>query len=90
MTQAQIDLEKQAHIDLQKQLEHATEDLTTIPLLNDSPVLYIDSSEQKSSTPIEQNEHTKNEHDHSKIPTPSDDNGHTHATPPPPKSDMKL
>ena len=59
MTQAQIDLQKQAQIDLQKQLEHATADLTTIPLLNDSLVLYIDTSEQISSTPIEQIEHTK-------------------------------
>ena len=85
MTQAQIDLQKQAQIDLQKQLEHATADLTTIPLLNDSPDLYIDTSEQISSTPIEQIEHTKNEHDHSKIPTPPDDNDNSHATPPPPK-----
>ena len=54
MTQAQIDLQKQAQIDLQKQLEHATADLTTILLLNDSPVLYIDTSDQISSTPIEQ------------------------------------
>ena len=32
----------QAQIDLQKQLEQATADLTTRPRLNDSPVLYID------------------------------------------------
>ena len=36
----------QAQIDLQNQLEQATADLTTRPLLNDSPVLYIDTSEQ--------------------------------------------
>ena len=90
MTQAQIDLQKQAPIDLQKQFEHATADLTTIPLLNDSPLLYIDTSDQISSTPIEQIEHTKNEHDHSKIPTPPDDNNHTHATPPPPKKRYEL
>ena len=45
MTQAQIiDLQKQAPIDLQKQLEQATAaDLTSRPLLNDSPVLYIET-----------------------------------------------
>ena len=36
----------QAQNDLQKQLEQAIADLTTRPLLNDSPVLYIDTSEQ--------------------------------------------
>ena len=46
----------QAQLDLQKQLEHAAADLTTIPLLNDSPVLYIDTSETISSNPIEQTE----------------------------------
>ena len=47
MTQAQLDLQKQAQIDLQKQLEQATPtDLTTRPLLNDFPVLYIETSEQ--------------------------------------------
>ena len=51
MTQAQIDLQQQAQIDLQKQLERATPaDLTTRPLLNDSPVLYIETSEQTPPT----------------------------------------
>ena len=36
MTQAQIDLQNQD--DLQTQVEQATADLTTRPLLNDSPV----------------------------------------------------
>ena len=64
MTQAQIDLQKQAQIDLQKQLEQATAaDLTTRPLLNDSPVLYIETSEQKPSTFLEQMEHTKVENE---------------------------
>ena len=45
MTQALIDLQKQAQIDLQNQLEQATADLTTRPLLNDSPVLYIETSD---------------------------------------------
>ena len=80
----------QAQVDLQKQLDHATADLTTIPLLNDSSVLYIDTSEPISSTPLQQIEHTKNYHDPSKLPTPPDDIDHTHATPPHPKSEMKL
>ena len=55
MTQAQIDLQKQAQIDLQKQLEQATPaDLTTRPLLNDSPVLYIETSEQTPPTFFDQ------------------------------------
>ena len=75
----------QAQIDLQKQLEQATADLTTRPLLNDSPVLYIDTSESTPFNSIEQMEHAKIEHDTSKIPTPLDDTDRTHATPPPPK-----
>ena len=72
----------QAQIDLQKQLEQTTEDLTTRPLLNDSPVLYIDSFEQM--------EHKKIEHDTSKIPTPPDDTDRTHATSPPPKKRYEI
>ena len=46
MTQAQLDLQKQAQLDLQTQLEQATPtDLITRPLSNDSPVLYIETSE---------------------------------------------
>ena len=75
----------QAQIDLQKQLEQATADLTTRPLLNDSPVLYIDTSEPTTSNSLEQMEHAKLEHDTSKIPTPPDDTERTLATPPPPK-----
>ena len=74
----------QAQIDLQKQLEQATADLTTRPLLNDSPVLYIDTSEPTPSNSLEQMEHAKIEHDTSNIPTPPDDTDRTHATPPPP------
>ena len=37
MTPAQLDLQKQEQIDLKKQLEQATADLTTRPLLYDSP-----------------------------------------------------
>ena len=44
----------QAQIDLQKQLEQATPaELTTRPL-NDSPVLYIEASEQTPPTFLEQ------------------------------------
>ena len=75
----------QAKIDLQKQLEQATADLTTQPLLNDSPVLYIDTSEQTPSKSFDQIEHTKIEHDTSKTPTPPENTDRTHATPPPPK-----
>ena len=75
----------QAQIDLQKQLELATADLTTRPLLNDSPVLYIDTSEPTTSISLEQMEHAKLEHDTSKIPTPPDDTDRTHETPPSPK-----
>ena len=74
----------QAQVDLQNQLEQATADLTTRPLLNDSPVLYIDTSEPKPTTSLEQMEHDKIEHDTSKVSTPLNDTIHTHATPPPP------
>ena len=86
MTQTQIDLQKQAQIDLQKQLEQATPtDLTTRPLLNDSPVLYIETSEQTPPTFLEQMEHTKVEHENPKATTSHDDTDHTQTTPPPPK-----
>ena len=77
----------QAQIDLQTQLEQATPtDLITRPLSNDSPVLYIETSEQTPPTFLEQIEHTKVEHENSK-PTPSqDDTDHTQPTPPPPKN----
>ena len=89
MTQAQVDLQNQ--IDLQNQLEQATADLTTRHLLNDSPVLYIDTSEPTPTNSFEQMEQDKIEHDTSKVPTPLNDTDHTHATPPSPKkNDMKL
>ena len=75
----------QAHIDLQNQLEQATADLTTRPLLNDSPALYIDTSEPTPTNSLEQREQTKIEHETSKVPTPFDDTDRTHATPPPPE-----
>ena len=81
----------QAQIDLQRQLEQATADLTTRPL-KDSLVLYIDTSEPTPANSLEQieKEQDKIEHDTSKNPTPLNDNDHTHATPrPPKKNDMK-
>ena len=57
----------QAQVDLQNQLEQATADLTTRPLLNDSPVLYIDTSEPIPTTSLEQMEQEKSEHDTSKV-----------------------
>ena len=90
MTQAQIDLGKQAQIDLQKQIEQATPaDLTTRPL-NDSPVLYIETSEQTPPTFLEQMEHTKVEHENPKTTTPHDDTDHTQTTPPPPKKQYEI
>ena len=91
MTQAQIDLRKQTQTDLQKQLEQATPaDLKTRPLLNDSPVLYIDTSEQTPPTFLEQMEHTNIEHENPKITTPHDDTDHTQTTTPPPKKRYEI
>ena len=90
MTQAQLDLQKQSQIDLQKQLEQPTTDLTTRPLLNDSPVLYIDTSEQTPTKFLESKEHTKVEHENPKTATPPDDTDHTQATPPPPKKRYEI
>ena len=53
----------QAQVDLQNQLEQATADLTTRPVLEDSPVLYIDTSEPIPTTSLEQMEQEKIEHD---------------------------
>ena len=80
----------QAQIDLQNQLEQATADLTTRLLSNDSPVLYIDTSEPTPANSLEQMEQTKIEHDTSKISTPLDDTDRTHTTPPPPKKRYEI
>ena len=74
-----------AQVDLQNQLEQARADLTTRPLPNDSPALYIDTSEPIPTTSLEQMEHKKIEQDTSKVSTPLNDIDHTHATTPPPK-----
>ena len=80
----------QAQVDLQNQLEQAISDLTTRPLLNDSPVLYIDTSESIPTTPLEQMEQEKIEHVTSKVSTPLNDIDHTHATPPPPRKRYEI
>ena len=88
MTQAQVDLQNQ--IDLQNQLEQATADLTTRPLLNESPVFYIETSEQTPPTFPEQMEHTKVEHENTKTATPHVDTDHTQATALPPKKRYEI
>ena len=80
----------QAQVDLQNQLEQATADLTRRPVLNDSPVLYIDTSEPIPTTSLEQMDQEKIEHDTSKFSTPLNDINHTHATPPPPKKRYEI
>ena len=81
----------QAQLDLRTQLEQATRtDLTTKPLLNDSPVLYIETSEQTPPTFLEQMERTKVEHENPKPATSDDDTDHTQATPPPPKKRYEI
>ena len=80
----------QAQVDLQNQLEQATSDLTTRPLLNDSPVLYTDTSEPIPTTSLEQMEQEKIEHDTSKVSTPLNDLDHTYAIPPPPKKRYEI
>ena len=80
----------QAQVDLKNQLEQATSDLTTRPLLNDPPVLYIVTSEPRSTTSLEQKEQEKIEHDTSKVSTPLNDIDHAHATPPPPKKRLEI
>ena len=79
----------QAQFDLQNQLEQAIADLTTRLLFNDSPVLNIDTSEPTPTNSLEQMEQDKIEHDTSIVSTALNDTDHTHATPPPPKNDMK-
>ena len=80
----------QSQIDLQKQLEQATADITTRPLLTGSLVLFVNTPEPTPSHSLEQMEHTKIEHDTSKIHTPPDDIDRTHATPPPPKKHYEI
>ena len=81
----------QAQIDLQTQLEQATPtDLITRPLSNDSPVLYIETSEQTPPTFLEPMEHTKVENENPKPTPPQEDTDHTQSTPPPPKKRYEI
>ena len=81
----------QAQIDLQNQLEQASSGVTTRPLFNGSPGLYIDTSDQTNTTPPEQREQYEQiEHDTSNVPTPLDHTDRTHATPPPPKKRYEI
>ena len=81
----------QAQIDLQTQLEQATPtDLRTRPLSNDSPVLYIETSEQTPPTFLEPMGHTKVKNENPKPTPPPDDTDHTQSTPPPPKKRYEI
>ena len=74
----------QAHLDLQ--LEPSYSDLTTQPLFNDSPVLFLETIDQVHDHPSEQVEQI----DHTtltKFHTPLDT---THDVPPPPKNGYEI
>ena len=74
----------QAHLDLQ--LEPSYSDLTTQPLFNDSPVLFLETIDQVHDHPSEQVEQI----DHTtptKVHTPPDT---THDVPPPPKNRYEI
>ena len=76
MTQAQLDL----------QPEPSSSDLTTQPLFNDSPVLFLETLDQVNAHPseqVEQTEHTTP----SKVHTPPDT---THEVPTPPKKRYEI
>ena len=78
----------QAQIDFQTQLEHTSSDLTTLPLFNDSPVLFLETMDQtqtKTNLP-NTTEQTEHEHNTPKVPTPPDN---TTETPPPPKKTLR-
>ena len=69
----------QAHLDLQ--LEPSSSDLTSQPLFNDSPVLFLEPIDQLNAQPSEEVEQIKHTTP-SKIHTPPDN---THEVPPPPE-----
>ena len=75
----------QSELELQTQLEPTPSDLTTQPLFNDSPVLFlepIDNVHARTSEQVEQTEHNTS----SKVHTPPDK---SHETPPPPKKTIR-
>ena len=70
----------QAHLDLHNQLEPSSSDLSTQPLFDDSPVLFLETNDQVNahhSEQVEQTEHNTS----SKVQTPPDT---TNEVPPPP------
>ena len=79
----------QAQKDLQTQLEQTPSDLTTHPLFNDSPVVFLETMDQTqtNTNPTNNTEQAEHEHNTSKVYTPPDN---TTETPPPPKNATKL
>ena len=71
----------QAYLDLQKQLEQTSSDLTLQPLFNDSPVLFLESINQVTAHSSEQSVQTE-QTTSSKVHFTLDS---THEIPPPPK-----
>ena len=74
----------QAHLDLQ--LEPSSSDLTTQPLFNDSPVLFLGPIDQVIAHPSEEVEQIENTTP-TKVHTPPDI---THELPPPPKKRYEI
>ena len=75
----------QSQLDLQTQLEQTSSDLTTQPLFNDSPILFLDPLDlvpSRTSEQVEQTEHNTSSEDHT-LPDNS------HETPPPPKKNIR-
>ena len=72
----------QAHLDLQ--LEPSSSDLTTQPLFNDSPVLFLENIDQVNAHPSEEDEQIEHTTP-TKIHTPPDT---THEVPPLPKKTL--
>ena len=58
----------QAQLDLQNQLEQSSSDLSTQPLFNDFPVLFLETIDQVYAHPSEQTEHNTS----SNVHTPPD------------------
>ena len=73
----------QAQLDLQNQLEQPSSDLTTQPLLIDSPVIFLETLDQVNAHPSEQIEQTEDTTS-SKVHTPDN----THEVPPSPKKTL--
>ena len=74
----------QAHRDLQR--EPSSSDLTTQPLSNDTPVLFLETIDPVSAHPSEQVEQTEH-NTFSNVDTPPDT---THEVPPPPKKRYEI